>query len=94
MSPRRLGPITAIRDLWTLGSARAVVRRSMRNSIVVGTVLTALNQGHSILSGEFSATTLVRIAGTFLVPYAVTTLTAIESLREHTRRYDTASSRL
>lgn len=48
---------------------------------VVGTILTAINHGDAILAGQLTAERLVRIALTFLVPYAVSTTSSVAAIR-------------
>ncbi len=52
---------------------RVCVLRSLKVAVVVGTILGAVNHYDAILSGTFSATTLVQIAVTYLVPFCVAT---------------------
>lgn len=52
---------------------RACVLRSLTVAVVVGTILGAVNHYDAILSGTFSATTLVQIGVTYLVPFCVAT---------------------
>ncbi len=53
--------------------ARVCVLRSLKVAVVVGTILGAVNHYDAILSGTFSATTLVQIGITYLVPFCVAT---------------------
>ncbi len=51
-----------------------LVRRSARVTIVVGSILVALNQGDQLLAGTFAfATTWWKIPLTYLVPFCVST---------------------
>jgi len=52
---------------------RACVLRSLTVAVAVGTILGAVNHYDAILSGTFSATTLVQIGITYLVPFCVAT---------------------
>jgi cell shape-determining protein MreD len=52
---------------------RVCVLRSLKVAVVVGTILGAVNHYDAILSGTFSATTLVQIGITYLVPFCVAT---------------------
>ncbi len=52
--------------------SRVVVRRALLAALVVGTALTAINQGDVILSGDLRAAHLLKIPLTYAVPYAVT----------------------
>jgi hypothetical protein len=54
-----------------------LVRRSLIIAIVVGTILTAINQGNVILRGDFPAELVWKIPLTYAVPYCVATTGAI-----------------
>lgn len=56
---------------------RTVLARSLRASLVVGTVLTALNQGDLLLVGTFPAALWWKIPLTYLVPFLVATYGAL-----------------
>jgi hypothetical protein len=59
-----------------------VVRRSLIIAAVVGTLLTAINQGNRILDGEGGADLYWRIPLTYVVPFCVATLGALLNTRE------------
>lgn len=48
-----------------------MIWRSARLSLVVGTVLVAINSGPALLSGDLSPSTMTRIGLTYLVPFFV-----------------------
>ncbi len=50
------------------------LRRSTRIALVVGLVLTAVNQGSVILGGDASTLTWVRCAANFMIPFVVSNL--------------------
>lgn len=50
---------------------RRNLRRTVRIAVIVGVVLTAINQGDVIVNGEATATTWVRCGSNFLVPFLV-----------------------
>ena len=57
-----------------------IVRRSTKVSLIVGTILVAINQGDVLLSGAFDTELLWKIPMTYCVPYAVSTYAAIDAL--------------
>jgi hypothetical protein len=69
-----------------------LVRNGIATALVVGTVLTAINQGDVLLRGAVTGVVLVKIALTFAVPYVVSTNGALmisrvrPSARTHCRR--------
>ena len=58
-----------------------LVRRSFVVAVIVGTVLTAINQGNIILRGDFPASLYWKIPLTYAVPYCVATTGAILNAR-------------
>lgn len=60
-------PAEALRLL----AAGRTVRAAGPVSLLVGSILSALNQGWVILSGDVPATTIARIAVNFAVPFCV-----------------------
>ena len=69
-------------DSW-LGTALTedVVRRSLKVSLLVGSILVAINHGDLLLSGEAGRELLWKIPMTYCVPYAVSTFASVDALR-------------
>lgn len=61
---------------------REVVRRAVRVSVVVGTLLVAINQGDAIIAGNLGGDAAWKIPLTFLVPYCVSTYASVTAVRE------------
>ena len=59
-----------------------VVARSLKVSLVVGTVLVAINQGDLLISGQFGDPLFWKIPMTYCVPYAVSTFASVDALRQ------------
>lgn len=59
---------------------RDVVVRSLKVGAIVGTVLTAINQGDLILSGYLAGSALWKIPLTYLVPFSVSTYASVSSI--------------
>jgi hypothetical protein len=55
----------------------AVVRRAVSTSLIVGTLLTAINQGDVFLHGPLTATLLWKLPLTYLAPFSVSMYSAI-----------------
>ena len=71
---------------WLADARRAdVVRRSLRVALVVGTLLVAINQGDHLLAGEVAGSGWLKIALTYLVPYAVSTWASVAASRSARR---------
>ena len=64
---------------FDLATADGVLKRSALTALVVGTMLSAINQGDVILAGE--APSLVKIGLNYLVPYCVATYGAVSAKR-------------
>lgn len=60
---------------------RPLVRRSLVVALIVGTILTAINQGNILLRGDFPAELLWKVPLTYMVPYCVATTGAILNAR-------------
>jgi hypothetical protein len=64
---------------------RPLVLNSLKTAALVGTVLTAINQGNVLLHGAITVAVLARIALTYLVPYLVATSGALAATRVRPR---------
>ena len=62
-----------------------LLRRSVGVAIVVGTVLTAINQGGAILAGAWTPSLAWKIPLTYVVPFIVAMWGALSSLRQRSR---------
>jgi hypothetical protein len=58
-----------------------LVRRSLIVALIVGTILTAINQGNIILRGDFPDSLYWKVPLTYVVPYCVATTGAILNAR-------------
>ena len=59
----------------------SLLRRSLLTALVVGTVLTAINQGNVMLRGDFPADLAWKIPLSYLVPFCVATWGALVNSR-------------
>ena len=53
---------------------------------VVGTLLTAVNQGAVLLEGELSIPSVVRIAANYAIPYCVSSYSALSAVRSPSQK--------
>jgi hypothetical protein len=60
---------------------RPMLRRSFLTAIVVGTVLTAINQGTTLLDGNLPASLAWKVPLTYAVPFCVATWGALVNSR-------------
>lgn len=56
----------------------AVFRRALRVALVVGTLLFAINQLDVVLRGDLTPLVAFKIALTYLVPFSVSTYSALQ----------------
>jgi hypothetical protein len=71
---------------WVKLAARSdIVKRSLKVGLIVGTVLTLINQGDALLYGTLTNDMLWKIPLTYLVPYSVSTYAGVDVLRESSR---------
>ncbi len=68
---RRSGTGGRVREAFAFCLLRRNLRRTVRIALVVGVVLTLINQGGVIASGHASILTWVRCALNFVVPFLV-----------------------
>ena len=57
-----------------------VVVRGLKVSLLIGTILTAINQGDLILAGDLGASSAWKIPMTYLVPYLVSTYASVSAI--------------
>lgn len=67
-----------------MATADGALKRSLLTALVVGTILSAINQGDVILADE--PPQLVKIGLNYLVPYCVATYGAVSAKRAAWRR--------
>ncbi|MCA1646181.1 MAG: nitrate/nitrite transporter NrtS [Chloroflexi bacterium] len=58
-----------------------VCGRAISVALVVGTILVAINQGDVLLSGQLTALVAAKIGLTFMVPFSVSTYSALAANR-------------
>lgn len=62
-------------------SEPATLRRTVRIAAVVGVVLTGINAGDTIVHGDMSGATWIKIALNFVVPFVVSNLGVLAATR-------------
>ena len=58
-----------------------VLRRAIRVALIIGTILLVINHGDELLSGHVTAVVVAKIALTYLVPFSVSTYSALAANR-------------
>jgi hypothetical protein len=69
------------RCLWCFLRYRPMLRRSLLTALVVGTILTAINQGTVLADGDFPAELYWKVPLTYCVPFCVATWGALINSR-------------
>ena len=69
-----------------------IVRRGAKVALVVGTVLTAINQGDVVASGEMTLGITLKILMTFCVPYCVSTYASVTALVQQRNSHNQVSA--
>jgi hypothetical protein len=64
---------------------KRTLKRSLLIALLVGSVLTAINQGNLLLDGEFPASLYWKIPLTYFVPFLVATAGAVLNARDSVR---------
>ena len=74
----------AIRQRWRTPRGALVfllhqrlLRRTLLTAVVVGTILSLINQGHIVFAGEVTLGTWARIAANYLMPFLVSNIGAL-----------------
>ncbi len=58
-----------------------VFRRSLAISVIVGSLLTCINQGDILIRGSITTLVVVKICLTYMVPFCVSTVSALAANR-------------
>ena len=74
-----------MKDWLHLAFQPSIVKRALTYAIIVGAVLISINHGDAILHGEITRARLLKMGLTVLVPYIVSTLSSVGSIREQLR---------
>ncbi|WP_426415411.1 nitrate/nitrite transporter NrtS [Aestuariirhabdus sp. LZHN29] len=71
-------------DSWLYCATRTpVVKRALRVAIIVGTLLVLINYADRIMEVELTQLDAIKMLLTYLVPYCVSTWSAVATLRHH-----------
>jgi hypothetical protein len=73
------------RRYLTLAVRPSIVLRGLKFSAIVGTILVLINHGDTLFTEGLSQTQVLQILLTYAVPYAVSSLSSIQSIidQEH-----------
>ena len=68
---------------WHLAMQKETIKRSIKTSALVGTILALINYGDVIWTGQLSFSDIMKIALTYTVPYLVSTSASISAARQY-----------
>lgn len=74
------GVLHGLSELWRSTCRPAVFRRCATIALVVGTLLSLVNQGDALLAGRFDRVLALRVLANYLIPFVVSNLGAMPSL--------------
>lgn len=77
----RVGETEAELDLWQFVFHRKIARTAVYTSLVVGTLLTIINQGDIYVAHHVTGLVLLKTVLTYIVPYCVATFGALSVAR-------------
>ena len=72
----------SLKSWFQVARRHSIVRRAIKVSIVVGTLLVAINHLPALLQGDITRFRLFQIALTYVVPYCVATWSSVSALIE------------
>lgn len=71
---------SVVRTWLRAAGRRDVVMRSLKVAVIVGSLLTLINQGDALWRGALGTEVTVKILLTYCVPYAVSTYAAVAAI--------------
>lgn len=71
---------------FTLAFSRPVVISAIKVALIVGTILAFINHGNKILSLTITSQDLIKIILTYLVPYSVSTWSAVRAIEANSTK--------
>lgn len=74
------------RDALRICFRREHLRRTVRTALVVGTILTLINQGDVILRGDATSVTVIKAGLNYCVPFIVSNLGLLAGKRAEIER--------
>lgn len=72
---------SSIGEALALVSSGPILRRSLIVALIVGTLLSVINQLSVITSGEATGATWVRIAANYAIPFVVSSIGALSGMK-------------
>jgi hypothetical protein len=76
------------KSFFAIACSRPVVMRALKVALLVGTMLAFINHGEKILNMSFSGQDWFKILLTYLVPYGVSTWSAVGAIKANNTNDD------
>lgn len=68
---------------WDIALEREVIKRSLKTSLIVGSILAMINHGDALLALDMPLDRVIKMVLTYAVPYLVSTSASIGAIRHH-----------
>lgn len=72
----------SFREILDTAKSPAIVQRSIKVSLLVGSILMLINHGDALLAGELDQNRIAKILLTYIVPYLVSTQAGVAATLE------------
>ena len=69
-----------LKKYLALATEPGIVKRGLKYSVIVGSVLVLINHGDALFAGTLTRTQIFKILLTYTVPYVVSSLSSIQAL--------------
>jgi len=66
---------------FSLALSKPIVTRALKVAFIVGTLLAFINHSDALLSGNIDLERLIKMFLTYLVPYSVSTYSAVKAIQ-------------
>jgi hypothetical protein len=73
-------------SFFTLAVSTGVVRRAFKVALIVGTLLALINHIDAVIAGSFASKNFIQVVLSYLVPYLVSTYSAVHALQENLKK--------
>lgn len=80
-APRDPAAWSTAREAVAVCCQQVVLRRTVRIALLVGTILSAINQGGVIVGGDASGVTWLRVAANYVIPFCVSNAGVLSGTR-------------
>lgn len=71
----------AEKGYWAIATSTPVVTRASKVALIVGTILALINHGENIMSLSLSTSDYFKVLLTYVVPFCVSTWSAVAAIK-------------